>query len=453
MQNQEPNITRTLARYVVQSKFAGFPEPVQAESRRAFVNWVGCALGGCRMPSLETSAGMFDAYSGPREASVIGRGIRLDIFGAAFLNSMSNASRSYNDTHLRTVSHPTASVAAAILALAESRQVTGREFLEALVLGVEVQCRIGNVLATPPARSHFALSMIALVGGVGAAVAAAKLLNLDEQRTLYAIGLALAQSGGTRATHGSMGGRMLSGEAARAGLMSAKLAERGFTAPEEVIAGSKGFAMAFAEHADPAVAVANLGKEYEILKLAYKPYPCGIVIHPIIDACLDLVRAHDFVADDVENITIEAPQSAIDLTTRRNPADGNAAGTSLFHWAAATIIHRTAGLQQASNERVRSPDVIALSERVSAVAAPELASDAARATIRLRNGKALTHEVPHARGSASRPLTDDELSEKFLGQARLHLQPDRAEQILKAAWTLIDATDVAGHLRPLLHQR
>ena len=450
MNSQSLDVTRLLAKFVVNGKFEDFPLAVRAESERAFVNWVGCAIGGCRMPAVETAAGLLDVYSGPREASVIGRKEKLDIFSAAFLNSMSNASRSFNDTHLRTVAHPSASVVAALLALVETHPVSGREFLEALILGNELQCRIGNILVTPPAQSQYALSMIALAGGVGASVAAAKLLKLDEQHTLYAIGLALAQSGGTRATHGSMGGRMLSGEAARAGLMSAKLAERGFTSPEEVISGSKGFAVAYAKNADPHVAIDQLGEKFEILDLAYKPYPCGIVIHPIIDACLDLVRKYNFTADEVLKVRIEAPQSAIDLTSRRNPIDGNAAGTSLFHWVAASFIDRAAGFQQASNEYVRSPHVIDLRERVEAVADPDLASDAARAEVHLRDGRIFSHEVKHARGSAARPLTNDDLSEKFLGQARLYLPYEFADDILNLSWTIQDAHDVGTHLEPLL---
>ena len=260
--HDNPGVTRALAEFVVNTRYDALPDTVRHEGRRAFVNWLGCVLGGCRTEAVGLALPLFDEVSGPREATAIGHGKRLDIFGAAFINSMSSAALSYNDTHLRTVAHPTTPVAAVLLALAERRPVSGIDLLHALILGDEVQCRVGSILTTPPACSHFALSMAALVGGIGASVAAARLLALGERRTIYAIGLAAAQAGGTRAVHGSSAGRMLSGEAARAGLMSALLAEKFFDTPDEAFAGAKGYANAHAEHADASVAIAGLGETY-----------------------------------------------------------------------------------------------------------------------------------------------------------------------------------------------
>jgi 2-methylcitrate dehydratase PrpD len=453
MTSQNDGVTRKLAQFVVKSRLEDLPRDVVHEGERAFVNWLGCVYGGCNMPPIDMALPLLDEFSGPREATVIGRDKSLDIFGAAFLNSMSNAARSYNDTHLSTVAHPTASVAAALLALAERRPVSGAEFIHALIMGVEVQCRIGLILTTEPARSHYALSMIALAGGIGAAVAVAKLLKFDEQRTIYALALAAAQAGGTRATHGSSGGRMLSGEAARAGLMSALLAERGFDTPDEVLEGPKGFANAHAEHADARAAIAGLGVDYEISNLAYKPYPCGIVVHPVIDVCLDLIREHRFSADDVDQVVLHVPESAMLLTGRKDPTDGNKAGTSIYHWAAASLLHNAAGLAQNATECVLDPRVIALRERVVASADPALAADAARADIHLRDGRILSGRVDHARGSVSRPLTDDELSEKFLGQARLALTEKVSSDLLHRAWHIMESPSVSACLSSILGTR
>ena len=445
-------VTRELGRFIAESRFDALPQAVRNEGQRAFVNWIGCVFGGCRTEGIERALPLLDEFSGKREATAIGRGKKLDIFKAAFVNSMSNASRSYNDTHLRTVAHPTASVAAALLALAEQRlRVSGADFLHALILGIEVQCRVGNILMTPPARAHFSLSMIGLAGGIGAAAASAKLLGLNEQRCMYAIGLAAAQAGGIRATHGSMGGRMLSGEAARAGLMSAMLAARDFTASDQIFEGSKGYASAYAENADPATALAGLGVDYEILSNTYKPYPCGIVIHPIIDLCLDLARAHDIKPDQVESVQLAVNETAMTLTGRKDPTDSNKAGTSLYHWTAATLIHRAGGLAQGADECVRDPRVIALRGRVAATVDPAIGPDAARGEIRLKDGRVFKGAVDHARGSVDRPMTDDELSEKFLGQAQLIMTPDVARDLLARSWGVIDAGDVAAQLEPLFH--
>jgi 2-methylcitrate dehydratase PrpD len=450
--HDSPRVTRALAEFVVNSRYDALPDTVRHEGRRAFVNWLGCVLGGCRTEAVGLALPLFDEFSGPREATAIGHGRRLDIFGAAFINGMSSAALSFNDTHLRTVAHPTTPVAAVLLALAERRPVSGIDLLHALILGDEVQCRVGSILTTPPARSHFALSMAALVGGIGASVAAARLLALGERRTIYAIGLAAAQAGGTRAVHGSSAGRMLSGEAARAGLMSALLAEKFFDTPDEAFAGAKGYANAHAENADASVAIAGLGETFEILSLSYKPYPCGIVIHPVIDVCLDLVRQFRLAPEEIEEVTLAVPESAIQLTGRKDPTDRDKAGTSLYHWAASSLFYGTAGLAQGATECVRDPRIISLRDRITAVADPVLAPDAARAEIRLRDGRILKAHVAHARGSAARPLTDEELSEKFLAQAESILDRAAAQDLLARAWRLVEAKDVRSALAPLFRE-
>jgi 2-methylcitrate dehydratase PrpD len=243
---------------------------------------------------------------------------------------------------------------------------------------------------------------------------------------------------------------MLSAEAASAGLMSAHLAQRNFTSPDEVLAGAKGYANAHAEHADASVASAGLGTDYEILSLAYKPYPCGIVVHQVIDVCLDLVRAHDFTPDEIAEVALKVPAVAMNLTGRKDPTDGDKAGTSIYHWAAAALLHRTAGLAQGTTDCVRDPRVLALRTKVSADVEPTLAADAARAEIRLTDGRVLHGHVEHARGSVSRPLTDDELSEKFLGQAKLIFSEDIAHDLLTRCWNLLEAPDVAAAVAPML---
>ena len=437
-------VSRELARYSAESRYDSLPAEVRHEGLRSFVNWLGCVLGGSSVPGVGKTLAVLDALSGPREASALGHGRRLDIFGAAFVNGMANSIRGYNDTHLRTVAHPAASVGAALLAMAERRPAPGTEFLHALILGIELQCRIGNILVTPPGRSHFGLSMVGAVGGIGAAVGVAKLLALDEQHSLWALGLAAGQAGGIRETHGTIASHLLSGEAARSGLLSALLAERGCNSSNEVLEGPKGFAQVYATDADPAVALSGLGTQYEILSNTYKPYPCGIVIHPIIDVCLDLVRAHGFAPQEVERVDLTVNPLAVQLTGRKEPPDGLRAGSSLYHWAAAALFHRAAGMAQGTDACVHDPGVVALRGRVVATEDPAVAADAARAAILLTDGRVLHGSVEHARGSAERPLSDDELSEKFLGQADLVMAPEAARALLDRLWRLEEADDVGA---------
>src|ERR1700759_3142761 len=125
-------ITRELARYAVEARWEALPDPVGQQGRRAFVNWIGNVLGGCRDGSIDRVLAAFGDHAGPPRATMLGRGARTDIFLAALVNCLGSALHSYNDTHLATVAHPTGPVAAAALALAETRPVSGAEFLNAL---------------------------------------------------------------------------------------------------------------------------------------------------------------------------------------------------------------------------------------------------------------------------------------------------------------------------------
>jgi 2-methylcitrate dehydratase PrpD len=228
-------------------------------------------LGGCREASVEAALAAFAPFAGPPQATVIGRGLRLDLPRAALMNGLASSQHAYNDTHLRTVAHPTGPTLAPLLALAEHETLSGAQLLHALVLGIEVQCRVGLMLVTPPAEAAVGLSTQGVLGALGAAAAAGKALGLDEQRMVWAIGIASALAAGHRETHATMAGHLVPANAARAGLEAALLAAAGFTCGEAALEGEKGFARVYAREPNAAAALDGLGARWEIEALTYKP--------------------------------------------------------------------------------------------------------------------------------------------------------------------------------------
>ncbi len=261
-------ITRTLARYAGTSQFDALPAAVRHEGARAFVNWIGCAAGGCREEEVQLVLQLLSEFSGPKEATVIGRGERLDALNAALINSMSSASLAFNDTPTPPVAHPTSPVASALLALAERLPMTGKELLHALILGIEIQCRVGKILCAPPAECQVGLSTQGLLGGIGAAVAAAKVMALDEDGITTAIGLAANQASGLRESQSTMGSHFIPAHAARCGLMAALLASRGFTCSDSMLEGTKGYAVSFASRPNFDPPIDGRGGGFEIPPLA-----------------------------------------------------------------------------------------------------------------------------------------------------------------------------------------
>jgi len=193
-------ITRTLARFIVKHRYGEIPEKVRHEAARSFLNWVGCAVGASRHETVERALAALSEFSGPREATVLGRGDKLDIMLAALMNGTTSHTFDFDDTHLKTVIHPSGPVASAILALAERKPVKGADFVHAFILGVETECRIGN--AVYPSHYDVGWHITATTGVFGAAAAAGRLIGLSEQQMVWALGIAATQSSGLREMFG-----------------------------------------------------------------------------------------------------------------------------------------------------------------------------------------------------------------------------------------------------------
>ncbi len=437
------DITHKLAAFAAQSQRQDLPDAVWHDGRRAFVNYVGCVLGGCREPGTSISLKTLARFAGPGEATVVGFDRKLDALTAAFVNSTSSSVHSFNDTHFQTVAHPTSPVAAALLALAEIRPISGATLIHALILGIELQCRVGQMLVTLPAQVSDGLSMAGLVGCIGAAVAVGRAIGLDTDKMTTAIGIAANQSAGLRQAHASMSSHFTAGNTSRAGLLAALLAEDGFSCGSGMLEGPKGFAACYSSHPNPEAALVGLGTHWEILANAHKPYPCGFVIHPVIDACLKIVSQHTLDAAAISDIHLTVNPLVLTLCDRPSPNNRLQALVSTQHWAAVSVLHRQAGLRQGTEEQVHNPLVAALRAKVRMTGSESYGRDAARADITLSSGETLSADILHCRGSEKRPMTDGELDTKFLDQAATVLTANNALELLRASW-VVDTEMNAG---------
>ena len=439
-------LTRQFARYITSATLVDIPTVVQREGVRAFHNWFGCALGGARELPVLTALAAIREQEMPKQATVLGHDLRVDLQNAALLNCMASNLTAFDDTHLASVTHPTCTVASAMLALAERHRTTGADFLLALILGIEIECRIANVLTTPPARSNVGLYMTSLVGGIGAAVGCGKMLGLTETQMLHAIGIAASMSSGFREAHPTMTLGFVPGHAARSGLFAAQLAAKGFTNIETSLEGAKGFAHVYADPPNLAAGTAGLGTDFEVMRNAYKPYPCGIVIHPQIDACLEIAATPGFDPHAIERVELTVNPLTLTLCDRPDPQDSMQAAVSLYHWTAAALMHRRAGLDEGVDAMVRDPDMIALRRRIKAIPDATLDRAEARAAIYLKDGRCLTAHVTECRGSLARPMTEAELQEKFLSQVARHRSAGKAAHLADLCWNLPALTDVGTEL-------
>jgi 2-methylcitrate dehydratase PrpD len=417
---------------------------VRQEGARTLLNWLGCAIGGSRHEAVGIAVATLSPFSGPPQATVIGRSERLDILHAALANGISSHVLDFDDTHSPTLVHPSGPVVPATLALAEHRPISGAEFLSALVLGIEAACRIG--LAVSPDHYDAGWHVTGTAGVFGAAAAAGKLLGLDEQGMLWALGLAATQPVGLREMLGSMTKSFHPGRAAQNGLTAALLAAGGYTSSEESLEARRGWGPVTSPRQDWDAVAEGLGSRYEILRNTYKPFACGLVVHPAIDGCIQLRDEHALAAEDVERIELVVHPLVLELTGKTAPRTGLEGKFSVYHSAAAAIIHGCAGEAQYSDSAVLDPKTVALRERVSAVVDPTMAVDAVGIVMTLKNGRRLHKHVDHAVGSLERPMSDKDLERKFATQARDVLPADRIEALValcRRVETLPDAGEIA----------
>ncbi len=437
-------ITRTLAKFIVNHRAADVPEKVRHEAARSFLNWTGCAVGACRHETVERALAALDEFSGPRVATVLGRGDRLDVMLAALINGTSSHTFDFDDTHLKTIIHPSGPVASAILALAEKQPVKGEDFLHAFILGVETECRIGN--AVYPAHYDVGWHITATAGVFGAAAAAGRLLGLTEQQMVWALGIAATQASGLREMFGTMVKPMHPGNAARNGLLSAFLAAQNFTSAEQGIEGRRAFANVLSTTRNYDEITGKLGETWEAALNTYKPFACGIVEHPIIDGCVQLRNEHNLKAEDIESIALKVHPLVLELTGKRTPQTGLESKFSVFHSAAVGVIFGAAGEEQYSDGVACDSRVMALRDKVTATVEEGVHEDQARIAIRMKGGRTLEKFVEHAVGSLDRPMSDADLEAKFHGLADGILSRPGADRLIRMCWNvgkLKDAGEVA----------
>ena len=437
-------VTRRLARYVAGSQSADVPPAARHEATRSLVNWLGCALGGSRHDAVTIALASLQPFAGPPQASLIGRRGRIDSLHAALINGMSAHVLDFDDTHLRTLMHPSVPVASSLLALAERRPLSGEDFLHAFVLGVEVECRVANAI-------YFAHNINWYVTGTagvfGAAAAAGRVLGLDEQRMTWAFGIAATQAAGLREMAGTMCKSFVHGRAAQNGMTAALLAAAGFTSSEQAIEAPRGFARMLAADCDLDAITAGLGTTFQISLNTYKPYACGVVCHPVIDGCIRLRGRHALSSGRIAAVALQVHPLALELTGIKTPRSGLESKWSLYHSAAVALVDGTAGEHQYTDERVHDPAVSQLRELVTAEADAGLREDEAHVAITGRDGKLLEQHVDHAIGSVGHPMTDSDLERKFLALAEDVLSKTQIDALIGKCWQVASLDDVAELVR------
>ena len=441
MAARDGSLSHALAEAALGWRWDDLPRGVQRQALRSLVNFFACALAGFRDPAVTTAARVF-ARIGPGGAFTrIGSGTTASPLHAASLNAMAANVFDFDDTHLPTIAHPTAPVAPVALALSQTRRVSGIELLEAITAGIELQCRIA--LAISPGHYSRGWHITSTCGVFGAAIAAARLLGLDARQTVWAFGSAAAQGAGLVETLGTMAKSLSVGNAASNGLLAAWLAEEGFAGPPAPIEGERGFVPVFGPSINWSALAEGLGERWEILANTFKPYPCGVVLNPVIEACLALRPSVEHQLDTIARVELRAHPLLRERTDRPGVTSGKLSQVSAQHAVAVSLARGRAGLNEFSDEAVNDPALRSFERRLTFVDDDSMRVEAAEVTLVTADGGRFTHRLEAAHGSLASPLTDDELSEKCRELTRHGGSGVDADALLDALWNLERAPDAS----------
>ena len=430
-------LTQEVANYVSKVSYKDIPSEVIRLARGFILDGLGVALAGSTDDCSRIVQAHVREIGGKRECAVLGTVLSAPAPKAALANGVAGHAMDYDDTQLSTskkavyglLTHPTTPVLAAVLAVGESQKITGAEFLLAYIVGVEVECRIADSINPRHYQSGF--HSTATIGGLGAVMAVGKILRLEENVLVQALGICASMAAGLRENFGTMTKPLHAGRAAENGVTAALLAQRGFTAVTNILEAKRGFYHAMAGGYDESKIAGRLGRPYFMQEpgISIKPYPSGSLSHPAQDLILDLVKEHDLHASDIESIEVGTNSNVPNALIYPMPKTALEAKFSIPFCMAIAVLERKAGIAQFVDSKVRQKRVVELMKRVKLYVDDELEAlgfDQVRSRIRIKlhNGRTIEGRYDVARGHPDRPMSWTELTDKFKECASLALPAD-----------------------------
>ncbi|KIX92783.1 uncharacterized protein Z520_11446 [Fonsecaea multimorphosa CBS 102226] len=434
--------TAKLAHFLSHLAYEDLPDRVVEQAKCGILNSLGCGLGSSRASSTQK---VFPLIKQADQASLLGRVERASVEDAALLNGIALTAADYDDTHLRTVIHPSGTPLAALFSWAEHHHLSGKEFLLAFVCGVEAQCAVGN--AVSPGHYRDGWHITGTTGSFGAAAVVAKGLKLDPQEFAAALGHACSMAGGIRAMFGTDTKTLHMGRAAQNGILAAELASHGFQSCKRPIeAWAKLVSTTVNEQL---ISTLTQDGKWQIVENTFKPYPCGIVIHPLIDGCLEAFADDKTIAEKLDAVDVTVNPQCVRLCSIKHPKSGLETIFSLYHGCAVALVHGRAGPTEFADQACDDVSIASVRDKIKVATDAAIRDDEACLVFRYRPGEHQEKRihVKHATGSLAKPMTKQSLEEKFLDQAVPILGKQTAQKAIEACWSLESVEDIAGFAR------
>ncbi|MHB8105311.1 MAG: MmgE/PrpD family protein [Dehalococcoidales bacterium] len=441
------------------TRYEDIPSEAVDAVKKEVLDSLATALGGSSKAGVGELVDMVKEWGGAKQSTIIAYGFKCPAPNAAQVNGTMIHALDYDDGHQTALVHIGCVTVSTAFAAAERRgKVSGKELVTSIALGGDFMSRLG--LASRPGKSALSSSWhpTTLFGFLGAAAVAGRIFGLDEEKMINAIGLAYHQCGGAGSgvADGALAKRMGPGLAAKAGLTSALMAERGITGERDALEGKAGiFKTYMGGDYEPKVLTADLGKRFEVVNIGDKPYPCCGLTHACIDAALALKSKYKIQADKIKSITVYGGQAVYDLSqppeVKNNPRTIIDAQFSVPYVVAVALVKGKVTVDDFNEDSIKRAEILSVSNKVTGKLVPAMNRHGVGpggVTIKMQDGSEYTDEVEHCLGSVARPMSFEDVTRKFRECAACALKPLPAAKVEKVIdmvsrlEKLADATEI-----------
>jgi 2-methylcitrate dehydratase PrpD len=448
------------ARNFVNTRYENLPPEVVEATKKEILDLLGVALGGINQPGATHVCELVKDWGGKQESSLIGSKQKVPAPNAAQANATMAHALDFDDVHEAAVMHPGIASIPVAMAVAEAQgNLSGKELITSTALGVDMMCRLA--LATTPGKSPIELGwhLTSLFGFMGSAAVAARVMGLNEEKIVDAIGIGYHQSAGNGqcVKDGALTKRLGPGFAVKGGITAALMAKAGVTGAKNALEGEWGLYKQYMEgDYSPEILTADLGKRFEGANVVIKPYPCCRGIHPAIDAGLALASGENIRSKDIKEIILSVTDAHLKLLcqpldAKRSPRSPVDAQFSIPWGVASAIIGRRVGLDDFTDSAIKNNDVLELTQKMRVEVDNTLhkpGPEPTRVKVITKDGKAFEKVVENPLGSLERPMSFEDCAKKFTDCAKV-LDAKKIERIIQLVGQLERLDDIQEIIRLL----
>ena len=434
------SITKHFAEYIYKTSYEDIPKETHRYVKLCLLDWIGVTLGGSREPVSDILLDFTGVMGGEKHASIIGKGIKTNVLLAALVNGTMSHALDFDDTHEKSGTHPTVCLAPAIISVGEYKKSSGRDLITAFIVGFEVAARIGRALWSDQYKQGWHTT--STIGRFGAAIGAAKLMDLSPEQIINTFGITGTQMSGLREVFGTMNKPFHAGKAAMDGVLSAVLAKKNFDSSHKIFEGRFGLKNVYSPEADITQMTTGLGTEYQIMDIAFKPYASALATHSTIQAIETIKAEGNITADEVQSIQIEFGDLPFSVVNNKNPHKVLEGKFSVYQCAALAFLKDRVTVDMFTLKEINDPEIIAFREKINVLLNPKLKKFETIIKVVTNQGKIFEHFIKMPKGSPEDPLTFLEMKAKFMDLARPVISKENAEKIVEKIRFLPKVEDI-----------